>query len=211
MVMTDRDENNSSQQCTCTRGTSLGVLSAGRIPIMVIGRFGCRSDPVDCSDWMRVRGAVDFSPGGVRIGYIRRALGERYSTDAAPVTGSLVFSALLDCFDVYGAAEFAQCWLFCGTECVWIAGVGLSFRRVSVHQTMATEGAALVDNRAGITLGVEMYVPWDAPEAVVDIHLEGVVPLGSISDVVGRMLRNAVFCRVEMFSVYVFWFRIRGD
>ena len=34
---------------------------------------------------------------------------------------------------------------------------------------MATEGAALVENHAGITFGVELYVPWDAPEAVVDI------------------------------------------
>ena len=38
---------------------------------------------------------------------------------------------------------------------------------------------------AGITFGVELYVPWDAPEAVVDIHSEGVVLLGSIPDVIG--------------------------
>ena len=31
------------------------------------------------------------------------------------------------------------------------------------------EGAALVEDRAGITFGVELCVPWDAPEAVVDI------------------------------------------
>ena len=49
----------------------------------------------------------------------------------------------------------------------------------------ATEGAALVENRAGITFGVELYVPWDAPEAVVDIQSEGVVPLRSIPDVIG--------------------------
>ena len=47
------------------------------------------------------------------------------------------------------------------------------------------EGAALVEDRVGITFGVELYVPWDAPEAVVYIHSEGVVPLGSIPDVVG--------------------------
>ena len=35
---------------------------------------------------------------------------------------------------------------------------------------MATEGVALVENRAGITFVDEMYVPWDAPEAMVDIH-----------------------------------------
>ena len=44
---------------------------------MVIGQVDCGGGPVDGSDWMRVRGAVDLSPGGVRIGYIRRALCER--------------------------------------------------------------------------------------------------------------------------------------
>ena len=58
---------------------------------------------------------------------------------------------------------------------------------------MATEGAALVENRAGITFGVELYVPWDAPEAVVDISL-GV----SMPDVIGLTGRrvDAVQCRV---------------
>ena len=67
---------------------------------MVIGRIDCGCGPVDCSDWTRVRSTVDFSPGGVRIGYIRGALWDRCSTDAAPVTGSLVFSALFVCLDV---------------------------------------------------------------------------------------------------------------
>ena len=39
------------------------------------------------------------------------------------------------------------------------------------------DGAALVEDRAGITFGVELFVPWDATEAVVDIQSEGVVPL----------------------------------
>ena len=66
---------------------------------MVIGQIDCGGDAVYCSDWMRVRGTVDFSPGGVRICYIRGALRDRSSTDATPVTGSIVFSALLDCLD----------------------------------------------------------------------------------------------------------------
>ena len=37
---------------------------------------------------------------------------------------------------------------------------------------MATDGAAMVDARAGITFGVELYVPWDAPEAVVNQQSE---------------------------------------
>ena len=115
---------------------------------MVIGRIGCGGGPVDCSDWMRVCGAVDFSPGAVMIGYIRRARCERFLTDSVPVTGPLVFSALLNYLDVYCDAEFAPCQLLCGTDCAWLAGFGLSFRRVSVYRTMATEGAALVKNRS---------------------------------------------------------------
>ena len=73
-----------------------------------------------------------------------------------PVTGSLVFSALFGCLDVYCAAGFTSCWTFCSTKCVLLAGSGLSLRLISECWTMATEGAALVENRAGITFGVEL-------------------------------------------------------
>ena len=114
------------------------------------------------------------------------------------MTGSLVFSALLDCLDVYCATGFTSCRTFCSTDCVLLSGFVLSLRRVSKYWTMATEGAALVDNRAGITFGVELYVPWDAPEAVVYISSEGVVPLRSIPDVIGLTGRraDAVECRI---------------
>ena len=56
------------------RGTSLGVLSAERIPLMVIGCFTCGGGPVNGSDWPRVDCMVDFSPGGVWICYIRQDL-----------------------------------------------------------------------------------------------------------------------------------------
>ena len=35
------------------------------------------------------------------------------------------------------------------------------------------------------TLEVELYVPWDAPEAVVDVSSAGVVPLRDLPDVIG--------------------------
>ena len=152
---------------------------------MVIRQIGCGGGPVGRSDWLRVCGAVVVWPGGVRIGYIRRVPIESSSTAAAPVTGSLVFSTPLDCLDVYCAAEFASCLLFGGMDCVWLAGFALFFRQVSVNWIMATDGAALVESRAGITFGVELYIPWDALEAVVDIHSAGVVTLGSIPDVIG--------------------------
>ena len=36
-------------------------------------------------------------------------------------------------------------------------------------------GAALVDDRSGVTFDVELCIPWDAPEAVVDINSAEVV------------------------------------
>ena len=160
--------------------------------------FTCGGGPVDCSDWTRVDCAVDFLPGGVWIGYIRREPWDRSLTDAAPVTGTLAFSALFDCLDVYCAAGFTSCRTFCSMDCVLLAGFGLSLRRVSKYLTMVMEGVALVENRAGITFGVELYVPWDVPEAVVDISSEGVVPLRSIPDVIGLTGRraDAVECRI---------------
>ena len=61
----------------------------------------------------------------------------------------------------------------------------LSVRWVNDVVNMAVDGAALVEARAGVTFGVELYVPWDAPESVVDVSSEGVVPLRSILDVIG--------------------------
>ena len=84
--------------------------------------------------------AVVIRPGGVRIIYIRRAQTGSSLLDAAPVTGSLVFSVPVYCFAGYCAAGF-YLWLFGGTECVWLAGCGLFCQRVRVDLSMATDGA----------------------------------------------------------------------
>ena len=55
--------------------------------------------------------------------------------------------------------KFAQCWI------------------------MEADGCSVVDNRAGVTFGVELYIPWDAPEAVVDILTADAVPLRNVPDV----------------------------
>ena len=62
----------------------------------------------------------------------------------------------------------------------WIAG----------HWTMAANGASVVDDRAGIMFGVELYVMWDAPEAVGDVSSAGVVPLSNVPDVIGLVGRR---------------------
>ena len=58
----------------------------------------------------------------------------------------------------------------------------------SVCQTM--DGAALVDDRSGVTFNAELCIPWDAPEAVVDIDSAELVSLGSFPDKVGLFGRR---------------------
>ena len=102
------------------------------------------------------------------IVYIRRARTQRSSLHAAPVTGSLVFSAPVYCLAVYCAAGFYSWLLFGGTDCVWLARRGLFFRQARVDLFMVTDGAAVVVGRAGITFGVELVIPrvlsWSFPE-----------------------------------------------
>ena len=188
--MTNRVDDNRPQRCADACEDSLGVFSAGRTPTLVIGRFSCVHASVGCCDWLKGCTVIFVTAGGVWIGYIRCALWEGSSTDAAPVTGSLVSFAPLDCLNDYCAAECASGWLLRGTDCVCFAHCEIFIWGVGLCWTKTMEGVALVEDRVGITFGVELYVPWDAPEAVVDIHSEGVVPLRSIPDVVGLVGRR---------------------
>ena len=190
VLMLNRARNNSVRWCACMRGTSLGVFSAGRISLTLTGCSACVGGSVDCSDWPCSDCAVDFSPGGVWIGYIWPGLCDESLIDAAPVTGSLVSSALFDCLDVYCTAGFTSYWTFCSTDFVLLAGFELFLWRVSKCRMMATNGAVLAEERTGITFGVELYIPWDAPEAVVDISSKGVVPLRNFPDVIGLVGRR---------------------
>ena len=63
---------------------------------------------------------------------------------------------------------------------------------------MDADGSSAVDNRAGVTFGVDLYVPWDAPETVMDVSSTGVVPLHNMPDVIGLVGRrdNATESRV---------------
>ena len=81
-------------------------------------------------------------------------------------------------------------WTSCSTDLVLLAGFVLYVQRVDDFMTMAADGAALAEVRAGITFGVELYFPWDGPEAVVDISSEGVVPLRNVPDVIGLVGRR---------------------
>ena len=76
---------------------------------------------------------------------------------------------------------------------------------------MDANGFSVVDNHVGITFGVELHIPWDAPEAVVDISSAGVVPLRNVPDVIGLVGRreSAVESRVRPF-LFNFLFSVRA-
>ena len=55
---------------------------------------------------------------------------------------------------------------------------------------MDAAGFSIVDNRAGVTFGVELYVPWDAPEMATDLSAKGTVLLRDVQDVFGMCGRR---------------------
>ena len=150
------------------------------------------------TDWLRVNGVVDTSPGGVWINYIRQALGDSQSVVAAPVTGSLVCSILFSCRDITWTARFPLKWTACGTDWVLPAGYQVLLQVIAEYCNMDAVDFSAVDNRAGVTFEVELYVPWDAPEAVVDVSSAGVVPLRNMPNVIGLVRRrdNATESRI---------------
>ena len=144
---------------------------------------------VNCSDWPCLDCAVDFSSGGVRIGYIRPGLEDGSLIDAAPVTGSLVSSAgtCIALLDFLLIGHFVVWTVSCLLDMKCVSSVS---RWIAERWTMAANGTSVVDDRAGIRLVVELYVPWDAPEAVVDVSSAGVVPLRNVPDVIGLVGRR---------------------
>ena len=185
----DTVDSRELQRCADGHHSSLAHASARDKPIREKGRFGYVDTPVPDADWL-YRCAVLFVPvGDVRIGYIKSAVDRGQSTDAAPVTESLVLYTFLRLYD-YCAAGYTRSWTFCDTVFENLRAQEQLLRRgvLPVYRTM--EGAALVDDRVGVTFDVELCVPWDAPEAVVDINSADVVMLGSVPDKVGLFGRR---------------------
>ena len=139
----------------CTRGTLPETCSAGRISLALIGHRASVGGSVSHADWWRVNGAVDKSPGGVWIDYIRQALGDSQSIVAVPVTGSLVSPTLFSCRDVTCTARSSLHWTVCGTDWVLPAGYQVLLQELVECWTMDADGFSIVDNRAGVTFGVE--------------------------------------------------------
>ena len=125
----------------------------------------------------------------VGIGYIGDGFSQYQSSDAAPLAELQDLNKLLHIYSVC-ATGFYLIWTVNIT--VWIS---LSVEEVTsccgellLCQTM--DGAASADDRSGVTFTAELCVPWDAPEAVVDIDSTELISLGSFPDKVGLFGRR---------------------
>ena len=185
------------QRCVDNRH-AMGTRASGNDKLIrVKGRFGCLYSPVRDADWSVVR-SVDLSPAGdVWIEYIGDEFDQRQSTDAAPLTKLQDLYTLLHIYSDC-VTGFTSIWTFCVT--VQDINCGEEFTQhgsyLSMCQTM--DGAALVDNRSGVTFRAELCIPWDAPEAVIDIDSADLVGLGKFPDKVGLFggRKNAAVSRI---------------
>ena len=98
------------------------------------------------------------------------------------------------------ATGFTSIWTFCITVRDNISGEECTRRGSDISVCQTIDGAALVDNRSGVTFSAELCIPWDAPEAVVDIDSAELVSLGSFPDKVGLFGRrkDAAVSRILM-------------
>ena len=175
-------EDNGQVRATCA--------SVDISPIRVRGRFGCLGRLVQGADWLDVR-PVDGGPVGtdIWIKYIGDSFSRYQSSDAAPLT---------EVQDIYITLHFnTEC--FAGLCSIQIVSFSVRITRsleevircggvLSLCQTM--DGAALADDRSGITFTADLCVPWDAPEAVVDMNSKDLISLGPFPDKVGLVGRR---------------------
>ena len=167
------------------------MATAGGVCVPVIHcRRAYVGGSVGLADWPHVLGAVDNPPSGVWIDFIGQALEDSQSIVAVSVTGSLVSPTVFSCRDAICTDRSSIYWIVCGTDWVLPAGYQVLLQDYVEYWTMDADGFSIVDNCAGITFGVELYVPWDAPEMAVDLASVGTVPLRNVPDVFGMIGRR---------------------
>ena len=126
---------------------------------------------------------------GIWIAYIKKALGASQLVVAAPVTGSLVSISLFSPRDINETVGFPRKLTAGHTDWVLQAGFQVWLQVIAEYCSMDAV-SSVFHNRGGNTFGMDLYVAWDAPEAVVDVSSAGVVPLRNLPDVIGLVGRR---------------------
>ena len=131
-------------------------------------------------------GAVDMPAGRIWITYIKQDLRASQLVVAVPVTGSLV------CFSWFKTTETVSSprrQTSGDTDRVNRAEFQVWLQAIAGDCSMDAD-SLVGDNREGNTFGMDLSVPWDAPEAVVDVSSAGVVPLHDLPDGMGLVGRH---------------------
>ena len=158
--------------------------------IRVKGRFGCWGRPVRSADWLDVR-PVDGGPFGtdVWIKYIGDSFSWYQSSDAAPLTEvhdiNIILHISSDCVAGLCSTRFVSLTVRINWSLEAVLRCG---GVLSLCQTM--DGAALANDRSGITFTADLCVPWDAPEVVVEMNSLDLISLGPFPDKVGLFGRR---------------------
>ena len=142
----------------CTSDTPPEDYSVAGCSLALIGRRASVGGSVGPADWLRMLGAVDKPPGGVWIGFIRQALEDSKSIVFVPVTGSLISPTVFSCRDADFTDRSSRYWIVCDKDWVLPAGYQVLLQNYAKYWTMDADGFSIVDNHAGITFGVELYV-----------------------------------------------------
>ena len=146
--------------------------------------------PVRDADWSAVR-SVGVRPvrKDVRNEYIGDEFSQCQSSDAAPLTETRDLHTLLH-VNRNCTTELYLIWTLCATVRVRICVEKVTKRGGDLSASQTMDGAALAHDRSGVTFTAELCVPWDAPEAVIDIDSPELVRLGSLPDKVGLFGRR---------------------
>ena len=139
----------------------------------------------------RVIGAVDMPTGRVWMAYIKQDLRASQLVSAVPLTGSLVCISWFNLRNTTETVSFPRRRTSGDTDWINRAEFQVWLQMIARDCSMDAD-SSVVDNREGNTFGMDLFVPWDAPESVVDVSSAGVVPLLDLPDgmgLVGRQLQ----------------------
>ena len=189
-ILLRKTMNDSGRRDVWISDTPPATLAVKGFSLALIGRRASVGGSAGLADWPCVLGAVNNPPSGVWIDFIRCTVEDSQSIIAVPVTGSLVSPTLFSCRDancIYGSSIFC---VNCDTDWILPAGYQVLLLVHAAGGTMDADRFSIVNNHAGVTFGVELYVPWDAPEMAIDLSSTGTVPLRNVPDVFGMSGRR---------------------
>ena len=169
------------RQCSCACFAPPGTYSAGRNLLI-----GCRASGGGSgghTELARLIGAVDMPAGGI---WIARA-GQLVA--ALPVTGSLVCFSWLNVRNTTETVSFPRRRTLGDTDRANRAEFQVWLQAIAGDCNMDAD-SLVIDDREGHTFGMDLSVPWDAPEAMVDVSSAGVVPLRDLPDGMGLVGRQ---------------------